>query len=93
MVKATLHENVDYELIPGEDDHWNIRIKKGEFIETVFNFGKIRVDEKNHLMKFDFTIQYSPDPDLNVNNNEFQKHAAKILESVILSNLDQKEEK
>ena len=37
MVKVPnmLKENVDYEMIPGDDDHWWIRIKDGEFIETV----------------------------------------------------------
>ena len=34
-----MQENVDYELIPVEnEEHWQIRIKTGEYIETVFQF-------------------------------------------------------
>ena len=91
MVKipGMFEENVQYELTPGEDEHWNIRIKEGEFIESVISFGKITVDEANDSLKFDFTLHYSPDPDLSVDNYELQKYAGKILESVIMNNLEQ----
>lgn len=90
MVKIPnmLVENEDYQLVPGEEDHWNIRILKGDFIECVISFGKIRVDEKNHQLKFDFTLHYSPDPDLNVDDLELQKHAASVLESVMINSLE-----
>ena len=37
-------ENVQYELTPGDDEHWHIRIKEGEFIESVISFGKITME-------------------------------------------------
>ena len=39
-----LSENTDFELIPGDDDAWAVRILKGEFIETCIAFGEIKVD-------------------------------------------------
>ena len=49
-----LSENTDFELIPGDDDAWAVRILKGEFIETCIAFGEIKVDgtDKDPLMSF-----------------------------------------
>ena len=95
MVKipGMLEENIDYELIPADDDHWHIRIKKGEFIETVISFGAIKVDEKNDSLNFDFTLHSSPNPDLTVDNIDLQRYTGKILESVIVNNLNEAENK
>lgn len=88
-----LEENVDYELIPSSDknDYWDIRILKGDFIESVINFGKIKVNESEDCLNFDFTLRYSPDPDLNSENLELQRYVGKILESVIINNLNEME--
>ncbi len=90
MVKIPnmLEENKDYELIPGDDEHWHIRIKEGEYIESVISFGSIKVNEESLEMNFDFTLHYSPDEDLSVDNVDLQKHAGKILESVLMNNLE-----
>ena len=95
MVKIPnmLEENKDYELIPGDDDHWHIRIKNGEYIESVISFGSIKVNEESLEMNFDFTLHYSPDDDLSVDNVDLQKHAGKILESVLMNNLEKMENK
>jgi hypothetical protein len=95
MVKIPnmLEENKDYELIPGNDEHWHIRIKNGEYIESVISFGSIKVNEESLEMNFDFTLHYSPDDDLSVDNVDLQKHAGKILESVLMNNLEKMENK
>ena len=95
MVKIPnmLEENKDYELIPGNDEHWHIRIKNGEYIESVISFGSIKVNEDSLEMNFDFTLHYSPDEDLSVDNVDLQKHAGRILESVLMSNLEKMENK
>lgn len=95
MVKIPnmLEENKDYELIPGDDDHWHIRIKTGEYIESVISFGSIKVNEESLEMNFDFTLHYSPDEDLSVDNTDLQKYAGKILESVLMNNLEKMENK
>ena len=84
-------ENVQYELIPGDNDHWHIRIKEGEFIESVISFGKISIEEDSPIVSFDLTLQSSPDEELTSNNEDLQKYAGKILESVIVHNLNEKE--
>jgi len=94
-VPGMLEENVDYELIPSNDknDYWNIRIKNGEFIESIINFGKIKVNEKEDSLNFDFTLIYSPDDDLTVDSIDLQKYAGKILESILINNLNEMESK
>ncbi len=84
-------ENVQYELIPGDNDHWHIRIKEGEFIESVISFGKISMEEDSPIVSFDLTLHASPDEDLHSDNIDLQKYAGKILESVIVNNLNEKE--
>lgn len=79
-----LQENVDYELIPNKKDHWDIRILRGIFVETVINFGVVRMNEKTGIMNFDFNLVYSPDEDLKSDNIDLQKHCGKILESVLI---------
>lgn len=92
MVKIPnmLEENVDYELIPGADDHWHIRIKTGEFIESVISFGAIRVKD-DEMLNFDFYLHSSPDPELTDNDLGLQKYVGKILESVIVNNINSME--
>ena len=62
-----LYENEDYELVPGDDESWNVRFLKGTFTETVIQFGAIRVEgsglsEKDVALTFDFKVMSSPDP-------------------------------
>jgi hypothetical protein len=98
MVKipGMLIENQDYELIPSseeDDEHWHIRIKAGEFIESVISFGQIRVDEKKDLMNFDFNLHYTPDDELTVDNLDLQRYAGKVLEAVIVNAINDVENK
>ena len=95
MVKIPdmFEENVQYELIPGDNDHWHIRIKEGEFIESVISFGKISIEEDSPIISFDLTLEYSPDEELISDNIDLQKYAGKILESIIVNNLNEVENK
>jgi hypothetical protein len=93
MVKipGMLKENEHYELIPGDNNHWGIRIKEGEYIESIISFGAIEI-QKDDMLHFNFTLLSSPDPDLTADDINLQRHAGKILESVIMTNLDNAEE-
>lgn len=95
MVKIPdmFEENVQYELIPGDNNHWHIRIKEGEFIESVISFGKISIEEDSPIISFDLTVEYSPDEELISDNIDLQKYAGKILESIIVNNLNEVENK
>lgn len=86
-------ENVQYELIPGDNDHWHIRIKEGEFIESVISFGKVSMEEDSPILSFDLTLESSPDEELSSDNVDLQKYAGKILESIIVNNLNEREQK
>jgi len=78
-----LKENIDYELIVGKDDYWNIRILKGLYTETVFQFNSLRVDEKTDTLRFDATIISTPDTDLTESDVEFQQYMGKILIDIL----------
>ena len=86
-------ENVQYELTPGDNDHWHIRIKEGEFIESVISFGKVSMEEDSPILSFDLTLESSPDEELSSDNVDLQKYAGKILESIIVNNLNEREQK
>lgn len=88
-----LVENEDFELIPGDDEHWHVRIKQGDYIESVISFGSIKVNDKTHEMNFDFSLHYSPDDTLTVEDIDFQVYAGKVLESVIMTNLEKMDDK
>ena len=80
-------DKVDYELIPVEDhpneQAWQIRILRGEFVETILRFGNIAFNETKQCLNFNFFIVSSPDPDLTVKNKDLQEFAARILEDVL----------
>lgn len=81
-------QNVDYELIPADNNDWKVRILKGDFIETVFHFGNVSFTDEDLLVKFDFTLDYSPDPDVKSTNAELQTVASNILHSLLIGMLE-----
>lgn len=76
-----MHENVDYELIPTENEFWQIRILSGDFVETVIQYGTLKVVD-DHL-KFNFDIISSPVVDLDKENKDLQSVAKDILFSLL----------
>lgn len=73
--------------IPGEME-FNVRIIKGEFAETVIGFANLKVDsedeeEDEYLLKYDYAIRSSPDPDLKEENEGLQKVTGEILYQLI----------
>lgn len=95
MVKIPnmFEENVDYELVPAEGDHWHIRIMTGDFIECLISFGEIKVMDDEGQLNFNFTLHYSPDEDLSVDNVELQKVVGKVLEGILVTNINDMEKK
>lgn len=76
-----MHENVDYELIPTENEFWQIRILSGDFVETVIQYGTLKVVD-DHL-KFNFDIISSPIVDLDKENKGLQSVTKDILFSLL----------
>lgn len=80
-------EGIDYKLVPVEDSPndqaWDVRILRGEFVETVIRFGNVQFDGINDCLKFNFTVIYSPDPDVNSENVQLQTEAGNILGDIL----------
>jgi hypothetical protein len=85
-----LKENEDYELIPIEDnpDTWGVRIMSGDFIETVVSYGAIGFNKVKDNLTFSFDVISSPDSELTPENTELQEQCTKILESIIVSGIE-----
>ena len=85
-------ENVDYELIPVEDkDNWHVRVKTGEYIETVFQFGALKVEEGGEYMNFSYDLVYSPIEGLKEDDLDLQQVVKEILISVLESAVGQQQ--
>lgn len=84
-----MKENIDYELIPSSDknDYWNIRILTGDFVETVINFGAIKLAEDGEHLNFNFAVIYSP-VDETSDNVDLQSVAGKILYDVLENSVE-----
>ena len=78
-------ENVDYEIVPSHEDEqaWNVRILKGQFTETVIRYGVIKFNEIPKNMSFNFSIIYSPDTELTVDDLRLQDSAGAVLEKIM----------
>ena len=83
-----MKENVDYELIPNDNESWDVRILTGDFIETLITFDVVALDEEAEQMKFDFSVKYTPTDDVTSENYELQLVAADILFDVLDNNMD-----
>ena len=78
-------ENVEYELTPTDESEygWNVRILKGSFVETVIRYGNLAANEKEDHLSFSFKVIQSPIEDLTETNEDLQKEAGNILNSII----------
>ena len=85
-------ENVDYELVPSEnhdDQAWNVRLLNGDYVETIIQYGAIKLIGENQEeedaaeMSFNFDIVSSPDPDLSTKNVDLQNYVGEVLLDII----------
>lgn len=82
-------ENQQYELIPGEQNHWKVRILEGEYIETVISYGGLSIDETRGIVKFDLNLDYSPVGGITSDDIGLQKVAGHILHSILVNAFDE----
>ena len=87
-----LKENEDYELVPNDNDGWDIRILTGDYVETVFTFGKIVVMENEEGLSFDFEVVSTPDPDLTAEDWGLQKYVGNVLYDIITRSVREEKE-
>lgn len=91
-IEQKLSEKVHYEIVPADDDPhgWNIRLLE-EYPETVISFGAIRFEgeDEDGQISFNFSIVYSPDPDLTNEDLTFQEYVGRILGAVIDTSINE----
>jgi hypothetical protein len=91
-------ENKDYELIPADNDFWQVRFLTGDFVETVIQYGSIRLDGKNVekeddvKITFSFDIVSTPDDTLTTDDIDLQIHCGNVLSEILKNAFDKKEE-
>ena len=76
-----LEENKDYELIPQSDgEGWDVRLLD-KYVETVIRFGNITMDgrEGDPIIKYNFKVVSSPNPDLDNKDPIFQNYVGDVL--------------
>lgn len=81
-----MKENTDYELIPaqeGNEQSWDIRILKGDYVETVLRYGNVSYNGIEEVLNFNFIVVSSPDPDVSTDSVPVQEVAGAILEDII----------
>lgn len=91
----SLLENQDYELVPvvgqvekhGQDQFWQVRILTGIYVESVIQFGVLKLDETGEFLNFNFEVISSPDLELNSEDEGLQTHMGMILSNIIENNL------
>jgi len=96
---VSLLEDVDYELVPvmgqvqktGQDQLWQIRILNGIFVESVIQFGTLKLDDTGEFLNFDFEIIRSPDNELTIEDEGLQTHMGMILSNIIEKSVELQE--
>ena len=84
----TAVEGTDYELVPvGESSNeqaWHVRILTGDFVETVVVYGNIKFDGVDDILRYNFSIVYSPMEGLtSENSSELQLQVTVILQNIL----------
>lgn len=89
-----MKENTDYELIPaqeGNEQSWDIRILKGDYVETVLRYGNVSYNGIEEVLNFNFIVVSSPDPDVSTDSVPVQEVAGAILENIIEESIKKEE--
>tara|TARA_B110000503_G_C7072618_1_gene381506 strand:- start:519 stop:827 length:309 start_codon:yes stop_codon:yes gene_type:complete len=80
-------EDIHYSLVPIDDESnkqaWAIRLLEGPHPETVIRLGNIAFDPDGDCLTFNFSIQSSPDGDLDESDPDLQEFVADVLEDVL----------
>lgn len=76
-------ENTHYEFVPRADDRWAVRLLEGDYPETIIEYGQVRIDTENDLLRFDFDVEYSPDIELTSDDSDLQGYAASVLGAIL----------
>ena len=86
-----MKEGIDYQIIPDRADEqaWNVRVLKGPYTETVIKYGVVKFNEIPKNMSFNFSIVYTPDTELKVEDAELQDFAGSMLEKIMAQGIEE----
>ena len=86
-----MKEGVDYQIIPDRSDEqaWNVRGLKGPYTETVIKYGVVKFNEIPKNMSFNFSIVYTPDTELKVEDLNLQDFAGSMLEKIMAQGIEE----
>ena len=86
MINERAIEGVDYELVPSAEAEieqaWDVRILRGDYVETVIRFGNIAFDGENDCIKFNFTVVSTP-ADTDEDDPYLQECVGAVLETIL----------
>jgi hypothetical protein len=79
-------EGVDYEMIPSGEGYneqaWDVRILRGDFVETVVRFGNIAFNAESDCINFNFMVISSPGG-IEEDDADLQQTVGAILETLL----------
>ena len=86
-----MKEGIDYQIIPDRSDEqaWNVRVLKGPYTETVLKYGVVKFNEIPKNMSFNFSIVYTPDTELKVEDLNLQDFAGSMLEKIMAQGIEE----
>ena len=90
-----MKEGIDYQYIyPANDDKTvHIKLLEGEYKDTIYKYGKVKVEEKDEecYLLFAYDVIQSPvmKPKKLEKNEDFKNHIGNILVEIMSGNLEQ----
>lgn len=70
-----------------DDEHWNVRVKGGDYDSTVLRFENVKLDMENEMINFDYSILDFKDQNPH-GDDEFNQIAGSILFDILQDAFD-----
>ena len=89
-------EHLDYELISAYDtegnEFWNVSFLRSPYEDVTIRYNNVQVDGKEGMLRFNFDIIESKNPENTLENLEMQKFAADVLQDILEAAITTREE-
>lgn len=89
-------EHLDYELISAYDtegnEFWNVSFLRSPYEDVTIRYNNVQVDGKEGVLRFNFDIIESENPENTLENLEMQKFAADVLQDILEAAITTREE-
>jgi len=89
-------EHLDYELISAYDtegnEFWNVSFLRSPYEDVTIRYNNVQLDGKEGMLRFNFDIIESKNPENTLENLEMQKFAADVLQDILEAAITTREE-